>query len=351
MLVVPDMEPQMEAVENGFVKIHPLLLADAHNAMVNLPCQECPFREVDHEGVATWARGKSPSLMLEFTVEDSLLLANGRQIFPPVNPGPLRASQQLEDGQVSEPMIVGYALEMMPMETTDKSVGMDLYDVRLTILDLERHPIAVDTVAIKLVQDSAGELYIAKTEIEKTKPSSNELSWEKCDGKATCLRELAIGRVRGLLAAAKDRVAAAAAGKPGRKGCHGKHRPTEEMAAWSKFEKGHHNGGHHHHHHPHSHGALARTSRRIVHFIIIPALVGILAGVAASAIGMLIGQAVIFVWRRYRCSSPQETRTSWEHGESCEKQGLIEDNLEISEEEALPQYTESASTRNSIDKN
>ncbi|KAF7716449.1 Uncharacterized protein PECH_003855 [Penicillium ucsense] len=351
MLIPPEMEHQMEPVQDGFMNVHPVILADAHHAMVSVPCQDCPFREVDHEGVATWVEGKSPSLMLDFSIEDNLLLANGRQIFPPVDPGPLRAVQELQDGQISEPMALGYALEMMPLETNDKDAGSDLYDVRLTILDLERHPVPVDTVAVTLLQAPDGELFIAKTKIEPTVPPSSDLSWKKCDGKVACLRELAIARVRGLLAAAKGRVAAAA-GKAGRKGCHGKHNPMKGMGAFSEFEKEHHRGGHrHHHHHHHPHGAFVRTCRRIIHFIIIPALVGILAGVAASSIGMLIGQAVVFMWRRYRVGQPQEHKASWEQGESCEKQSLIEDSVEVSEQDDLPQYTESVTPRGSMDKN
>ncbi|KAJ5495090.1 hypothetical protein N7539_000206 [Penicillium diatomitis] len=375
MLIPPEMEHQMEPVQDGFMNVHPVILADAHHAMVSVPCQDCPFREVDHEGVATWVEGKSPSLpshpligrerpplnksvlthdsgqMLDFSIEDNLLLANGRQIFPPVDPGPLRAIQQLQDGQISEPMALGYALEMMPLETSDKDAGSEIYDVRLTILDLERHPVPVDTVAVTLLQAPDGELFIAKTKIEPTAPPSSDLSWKKCDGKVACLRELAIARVRGLLAAAKGRVAAAA-GKTGRKGCHGKHNPAKGMGAFSEFEKEHHWGGHRHHHHHHRpHGAFVRTFRRIIHFIIVPALVGILAGVAASSIGMLIGQAVVFMWRRYRVGQPQEHKASWEQGESCEKQSLIEDSVEVSEQDDLPQYTESVTPRGSMDKN
>lgn len=63
MLVVPEMEPQVEAVEGGFLNVHPMLLEDIRHAVVDIPCKECPFREVDREGAVSWTEGKSSSLV------------------------------------------------------------------------------------------------------------------------------------------------------------------------------------------------------------------------------------------------------------------------------------------------
>jgi len=65
MLVVPEIEPQMEAVEDGFMNIHPMLLEDIRHAIVDLPCTECPVRQVDEEGAVSWADGKSSSLVCQ----------------------------------------------------------------------------------------------------------------------------------------------------------------------------------------------------------------------------------------------------------------------------------------------
>lgn len=325
--------------------------------------------------------------LLDFSVEDNRLLANGRQIFPPVPPEPIRAVQKLEDGEASEPMPVGYALEVMPLGSPDDTPGTDLLDVRFTILDLEAHPVPVDTVAITVIQDPTGELYIAKTEIEKTAPPPERLSWKKCNGKAKCLRKLLFDRVRGLLAAAKERVMGMAR-KAGRKGCHGKHKGLPGMGGhrgaskshdeffpegmprfpgFEDFAKEHHHHHHHGdgdmsdrppppphghdgHHHPSHHGAFAHTFSRVLRFIVIPAILGVLAGLTASAVGMLVGQAVIFIWQRYRGTKPQECRAAWEQGDSCEKQGLMTESPETSDD-VLPEYDEPNSRRGSIDKN
>ncbi|CAP98789.1 hypothetical protein E8E15_008875 [Penicillium rubens] len=362
MLVVPEMEPKVDMIEDGFVNVHPMLLEDVHHAIVDLPCSECPLRETNDEGVVTWAEGKPSSLTLDFSIEDNCLLANGRQIFPPAPPIPILAVQQNEEGEDSNPMPVGYALEIMPMAAPSDEPGYELLDIRFTVLDLETHPVPVDTVAITVLQDPNGELFIARTEIENTTPASDRLSWKECNGKAKCLQELLVSRIRGLLAGAKARVMGMT--KTGRKSCHGKHKGK----TMGHYEQGHdgmpfpfpppfgEDGRHHahahgsarpHHHHPY-HGAFARTFSRIVHFIVIPAVLGVLAGLTASAIGMLVGQAVVFLWQRYRGTTSSEHKAAWEDGEACEKQGLV--TIPRPSEEVLPEYTGPSRNRASLDK-
>lgn len=289
------------------------------------------------------------------------MLANNHQIFPPVPPLPITAVQHADnDGLESAPVPVGYALEVMPLPAPADAPDTDLLDVRFTILDLEAHPVPVDTVAITLIQTPSGDLFIADTNVEKTAPPPEKLSWKKCNGKPKCLQELVVSRIQGLLSSAKDRIIGM--GKPGRKGCHGKHKGAMGMGMGMGDHRPHHHHGEHseadavdgrphHHHRPphmhhHGHGAFARTFSRIVRFIIIPALIGVVAGVTASAVGMLVGQAVVFVWQRYRGSKSQEHKAAWEDGNTAEKQGLMVESTE----EDFPVYTEEAS-RSSMDKN
>jgi hypothetical protein len=307
------------------------------------------------------------------------MLANGRQIFPPVPPTPILAIQQNEEGKDSDAVPVGYALEIMPVpHNPHDEPGYDLIDIRFTVLDVESQPVPVDTVAISFVQTPQGELFIARSGIEKTTPINDHTSWKECHGKAKCLQELLMARIRGLLAGAKNRVMGMA--KSGRKGCHGKSKgktmghhghdsngmpfpppPPFEEHAFEVEELGHGGPHGHHahgfsdngrarpHHHHGPHGAFARTFSRIVHFIVVPAVLGVLAGLTASAVGMLVGQAVVFLWQRYRGTQPVEHKAAWEQGEACEKQGLMADSRYS--EEILPEYTEPSGNRESLDKN
>lgn len=84
---------------------------------------------------------------------------------------------------------------------------------------------------------------------------------------------------------------------------------------------------------------LRRTLFRVVRFVIVPAVLGIFAGLTASAIGMLVGQAVVFLWMRYRRGSqPARSTSSLEQGDMSEKAVLLVEE-EIPNEE-LPPYTD-----------
>ena len=89
------------------------------------------------------------------------------------------------------------------------------------------------------------------------------------------------------------------------------------MGHMGKFDRPHH---HHHMNHMH-HGQWERTVHRVVRFIVVPAVLGVLAGLAASALGMLVGQIVVFMWQRFRRSS--SPKDSLEQGTMAEKQGLM----------------------------
>lgn len=326
--------------------------------------------------------------MLDFSIEDNLLLANGRQIFPPIPPSPIDVTQETEDGEVAGPMPVGYALEVMPVPTPSDESAADLIDVRFTILDLETRPVPVDTIAVTLIQDPAGELFIAKTEVEKNTRPSERKSWKKCHGEPKCLQKLLLDRVHRLLTHAKDRFMGKGPGpmdgpmdgpKDGPKGCDGKkglkgllgmfgghhgphhhHHDDQETGpggmSFHDFEgpKGHHSHGHfdpesadrpHHKHHGPRPGAFTHTFSRVVRFILVPAILGVLVGLTASAVGMLVGQAVVFLWQRYRGTKPQEHKAAWEQGDVCEKQGLMTES-----ENVLPEYIETSETRGSMNK-
>lgn len=263
-------------------------------------------------------------------------------------------------------MRVGYALEIMPMTATSDNPEYDTLDFRFTVLDLESHPVPVDTVTITVLQDANGDLSIAQTKIEETAPTSNLVSWKECHGKTKCLQELLFARLRTLMAGTKARMMDMA--KPSRKGCHGKHKGKvmghpgpngshghyEEGPDGMPSGPGHHAHAHgfgstHSHHRHEHHGAFARTFSRIVHFIVVPAILGVLAGLTASAVGMLVGQAVVFLWQRYRGTNSAERKAAWEQGEACEKQGLMPEST--SPEDVLPEYTESSQVRGSLDKN
>lgn len=63
MLVIPEMEPKIDSIEDGLMNIHPMLFEDIRNAVVDVPCTECPFREVEKDGSVSWTDNKPSTLV------------------------------------------------------------------------------------------------------------------------------------------------------------------------------------------------------------------------------------------------------------------------------------------------
>lgn len=262
------------------------------------------------------------------------MLANGRQIFPPPPPSRITAVQRrVQDGAESEPIPLGYALEVIPVPASFENPGLELLAVRFTVLDLDGHPVPLNTVAIGLIHDGKGNFYIAKTDIEDTAPSS--VSWKQCRGKPNCLRKLLFVRMQTLFASAKARLLGIASKMRGSKGCHKLSRPH---AGHSPFWGQGHAGRPHHMHHMH-HAGFERTMSRIIRFILVPATLGVLAGLTASALGMLVGQVIVSLWLRYRRSKSQQPNANLEEGTEYEKQGLMVESAD----DLPPAYTDDES--------
>ncbi|RJE26897.1 hypothetical protein PHISCL_00809 [Aspergillus sclerotialis] len=339
LLVVPGLGGETVSPQDEIMGILPLSSQTPYYQQVDLFCTECPFRESGEDGEVSWTDGAQTSLSLNFSIEDSFLLANGHQIFPPPPPARITAVQhRVQDGAESEPIPLGYALEVIPVAASFEDPGLELLAVRFTVLDLDGRPVPLNTVAIGLIHDGKGNFYIAKTDIEDTAPSS--VSWKQCRGKPNCLRKLLFVRMQALFASARARLLGMASKLRGSKGCHKLSPPNAGNSPfWAQGHAGHgrpEHAGHMHHMH---HAGLERTVSRIVRFILIPATLGVLAGLTASALGMLVGQVVVSLWLWYRRSKSQQPNANLEEGTEFEKQGLMAE----SSDDLPPAYTDDES--------
>ena len=61
---------------------------------------------------------------------------------------------------------------------------------------------------------------------------------------------------------------------------------------------GHH--GHRHHHHGGFFSKMTMVMATAIKVVFVPVLIGVAFGMAASALGMLVGQAIVFLWMRFR---------------------------------------------------
>lgn len=238
----------------------------------------------------------------------------------------------------SKPLPLSFLV--MVMHLANSPDDMELLQVRFTPLDIDGHPAPMNTVSIVLVRTQSGDLFILRSDIEEPASRDDRLSWKKCDGKSQCLRRLLMTRIRSLIESAKAQVMKFNAKLRGGKGCHGKPRIAHAQSA-KDGEKPHHGGhrwgGPRPHHHPHHRHGWHRTFSRVVRFILVPAVLGVVAGLAASAIGMLAGQVIVFIWMRYRRNTTSRSTSTLEQGTSTEKAGLMaEDALN----DELPPYSD-----------
>lgn len=239
-------------------------------------------------------------------------------------------------------MKLGFALMALPLAPPQDD--MELVQIRFSPLDIEGHPAPLDTVSITAIQTTAGELFILRTEVELPAGQDDHASWKKCNGDTQCLRRLIFDRIRALVQSAQAHMMNLKSKLGLGKGCHGKPLPIAPQTLGPDFfglEEGHRFHGqppHPHPHHHHMHG-LRRTLFRVVRFVLVPAVLGIFAGLTASAIGMLVGQSVVFLWMRYRRGSkPARSTSTLEQGDISEKAVLLMEEEVVNEE--LPPYTD-----------
>ncbi|EHY55275.1 hypothetical protein HRR83_009077 [Exophiala dermatitidis] len=266
---------------------------------VDLDCPGCPFFGV--EDTSELQYGVENKIHLEFNVDsDNSLTVNGVSIVPKKGATatpfvPLAAPQiRVEDGEQTEPILLDFAYERLPAITSDdESDKIIIHPTRLTILGLQGIPVKVDELAIDLLQTDKGTSIarIANIPFQETPGATTcdntSSKWSLCR-----LRAIIAARLQSLKEAAKAGAHATKGWVHGGKGCKGRKMGAQGMH--------HHGHGHHNtmggHHDMHRFGhALHQTLR----FFVIPALLGVIGGLTASAIGMLLGQLISYLWIKF----------------------------------------------------
>ena len=79
----------------------------------------------------------------------------------------------------------------------------------------------------------------------------------------------------------------------------------------------------------HHHSTFSRMAHRFAHMVLVPVLFGIAAGATASALGLLVGQVIVFIWLRYRGGR----KGAYQHVEEGEEVDVV-----MLEKEGLPKY-------------
>jgi hypothetical protein len=193
---------------------------------------------------------------------------------------------RVSDSTPSRPLRLGYVIEVLPAVSFEHEKGK-IIALQLTILSLDGAPVQVETVKIDLLRNIGG-LSVAKI---SNIPFAQSPGAMECTTSLCRLRAIVIARVRSILEAAKARAHAASAWV--NSGCRGKKNGGSRhgQAAGS-----HPHHGHHKQHKMHRFGHILHQTLR---FFIIPALLGVIGGLIASAVGMLVGQSLVYLWFRF----------------------------------------------------
>lgn len=302
--------------------IHTLLAEKTE--VVNLDCPGCPFASAYaenrdagpiHEGII-WVQEVENSLHLEFDTHEHGFQVNGHPVYPfeaarAASTTPVKVSQIRKDTQVrSVEFPLNFAMEVLPAIPSPHKDNIELIPIEFTVLGLNGIPVKVPTVSIQMIRTPNDEYVITQVtmipfhETPGAETCEASSSWSLCRVKA-----IVAARIKSMLESAKERTNKVQEWVQTKtKGCKGKRphgfgRPHHGPKPGQDAEHGrrphhhphHHHGGHHKHHRYHRLGHMLHQTLR---FFIIPALLGVIGGLAASAVGMLVGQAIVFFWTR-----------------------------------------------------
>ena len=220
---------------------------------------------------------------------------------------------------------VNFAMEVLSPIPSPHKDGLRLLPVTFTILALDHKPVKVNTVSLKLLQPSqSGPVIVDVKQIpfERTPGTTcAEQAWSVCR-----FRAIVTARIQMMLEAAKNYSGKVSGWVKAKAGCHrahgesmshrehASHKDTESLQPSDVPHHSDHRKPSPHETRPHSHHGEHRHDRdhmyhhrahRLSHmlhqtfrFFIVPALLGIIGGLTASALGMVVGQLVIWIYRK-----------------------------------------------------
>ncbi|KAL8873247.1 MAG: hypothetical protein Q9174_001255 [Haloplaca sp. 1 TL-2023] len=346
-LLPPEAAKTFETAKNE-LHSHPHVI-DPLSRTVNVDCSGCPYALASQRnGRHEWTNDVKSSLELKITAEDEKLKLNGVPFYPvapPFAPAPLYAKQikksndehsTPEEG-FDRPLMLSYSLEFEKEKKAFPGPGQDatLTEVTLSILGLDNEVVHVDDVKIKVLdipntKDLKHELILVSVDTEPTDQNSADAQCGTIMCRVIYKFKSAIRKAQShaKTAAHKVKCFCTKCFHAFKHGGHGRpqSRPTYQNRP-ARLPTHHrmrpaYVGLKHAGHRQHSGWvhAFARASRQIFSFVILPILLGVVFGIAASAVGMLVGQVIVAIWLRLRRS--RGSTVKYEPVASEEKEGL-----------------------------
>ncbi|KAK3693788.1 hypothetical protein B0T22DRAFT_370905 [Podospora appendiculata] len=207
-------------------------------------------------------------------------------------------------------------------------IDFQVFEVGTTFVD------GIPAVHLKLVKDPAGKLVLANIETG----TSQTLQKTPMDKQEECATLLC--KWKALIQDKINRIKAA-------KGCHGKagakaaEKPSQEISLdeWEPHNRPHHGHGHGHGHDAafrERHHSMGMLFRSIASHILLPILIGIIAGVSVSLVGMIVGTFIVSVWRTF-IRKPSHPHAGHSHHHAATKEAaVIEEKAGLMEHQDPP---------------
>lgn len=315
---------------------------------IKLDCSDCPFAlSSQRNGRHEWTNSVKSDLELNFAAEEDKLKLNGVPIYP-INPSsalaPLSVKQTRKSGSAETTsstafdgdLTLSYSLEVGDKKKGSASTGQaaTITEITLSVLGLDSEVVHVDDIKIKALSipnpvNGKSELFIVAVDTAATDGSSPDAQCATIFCRVVYKFRSGVRKAQShaKTAAHKIKCICMKCFNAMRHGHHG--RPSHNTAAAKQGSRpvqlpthhrvrpGHFNTHRHHHSWVHS---FAKASKQVFSFVVLPILVGIVFGIAASAIGMLVGQIIVAIWLRLRRNSHKTV--AYERVETEEKEGL-----------------------------
>ncbi|KAL9097371.1 MAG: hypothetical protein Q9163_006347 [Psora crenata] len=332
---------------------HPAVSQQQQEAKtLTLDCSTCPYAlKAERNGQYGWTDDVSSDLEMEISSDGDTLSLNGVSFYPITVPGPpppLRLSQHKKEGETSTlegyegDLTLSYSLEYDEKKFED---GNTLITVLMTVMGLDGHMVRVDNVEIKAIRDAEGKLILHSVVAVPADPNSPDA---KCGNllcrvltkvstsiqKAKDTAKAAGHRIKCFCVKCFQRLTGHASIHHNGPEAHRRPDGTIELPTHFKFPPQMRKPHTHGHHHKGIFHRMARVLWATVKIGFVPMLIGIAFGMTASAVGMLVGQLVVFLWMKYR---------------KMDDQGAY-DLLEADEKEVPPPYEDVPTAGNVGDK-
>ncbi|OTA99123.1 hypothetical protein M426DRAFT_325420 [Hypoxylon sp. CI-4A] len=299
--------PEVLDVENTLANTLPIALGPSTSRTLNVKCPGCSI-PILHDGEIRAVNRIPSHLVLDFNIETdtsdhatggSRLMLNGFELYPNADPfrSTLTASVQLDikNRRTKRPMRpnsspnivqpLGFGIQTTPLSSPEGEELLEMVMIDLDIIEVGNTFIqGIPNIRIQLLKIGSDELLIKDILVDESEtkhsnpnnPMANqtECTTILCKWKAMMMEKLASLRVH--------------------KGCGGRrpaHTKGQEQATPAV------DGGDNIPHREQRHRNWGLLFKNIASHILLPVAIGILAGVAASIIGMMAGTFVVFVWR------------------------------------------------------